>query len=141
MLGHLVYLYNVIFSGYQTEIKERTTVELRLNNTPVSGYLMVAIIHDHVDLVREPIIGRLGNHTPNGTPFTVFSGKNPDSTSYEKFSVEYIGTLNGAVIPLDAEDRVHFKFPVLSSDLESKNFEYFFQRAERAFLYFVVFCR
>ena len=92
---------------------------------------MVGIIHDHVDLVKKPIIGRLGPHrTPNFTPFTVKSTKNPDSTSYEPFEVEYIGKVYGAIVPLDAEDQVHFKFPVLSSDPKSKNFEYFSQRAE-----------
>ena len=91
LFGNLVYLWIVIFSGYQTEIKERTTACLKLGDTPVSGYLMLAIIHDHVDLVRKPIIGKLGDHTPNGTPFTVTSVKHPDSTSYEPFEVEFIG--------------------------------------------------
>ena len=40
------------------------------------------------------------------------------------------GKVHGAIVPLDAEDQVHFKFPVLSSDPKSKNFEYFSQRAE-----------
>ena len=101
---------------------------------------MLAVIHDHVDLVRKPIIGRLGDLTPNGTPFTVESGKNPDSTSYEPFEVEFIGKVFGAIVPLDAEDRVHFKFPVLSSDPISKN-TVLFCFFQRAFLYYVVFCR
>ena len=74
---------------------------------------MLAIIHDHVDLVRKPIIGKLGDHTPNGTPFTVTSVKHPDSTSYEPFEVEFIGLfLNSYIYRICSTFRSNVRIPI-----------------------------
>ena len=92
-----------------------------MNDVPVSGYLMAALIHDNVDLFNKPIIGWSdSSKTPNCTPFQVRSRKSPNSTIYTPFTIDYIGGVYGAVVPLNGEEFVDFHFPMLSSDPQSK---------------------
>ena len=80
---------------------------------------MYALVHDNPDIVSHQIQDY--DDPLKLTPFEAWpvSGK-PGDTIYREVHIEKIGTVQAAIVKVEGEVIVNFKFPVLSSDLRSK---------------------
>lgn len=94
------------------EIKQGSTVQMRLGPKPVTGLVLFGLFHGHPDLVRFPI--RRKGHI---APFLAWASS---TTSYTEVDVEHIGPIQCAIVSLENESIVNFHFPMLSTDPESE---------------------
>lgn len=111
----------MIFSDFQDDLKKNELCQLHVDEHLYSGPLFFALVHDHPQLVKEPI---RNHYKYNSTPFRVFhlDERSEKCTKYLKCHIQFIGAVHGAVIQLTNDKMVNFTFPLLSSDSKSKTF-------------------
>jgi hypothetical protein len=102
--------------------------QIFVNNTPITGHVMLSVVHSHPDYVSSTVTAQhiTDFKTPNGTPIVAWvqSGlKNGDpfkGTRYIDTDIQHIGMAHSAIINLKNEHLVNIVCPMCSTDEKSK---------------------
>ena len=107
------------FSDVQDDLKRNGLCQLKVHDFAVTQYLLYALVHDNPDLVSNQIQDY--DDPLKLTPFEAWPvSAKPGDTIYREAQIEKIGTVQAAIVKVEGEVNVNFKFPVLSSDFRSK---------------------